>query len=435
MKKLTTEIFIERAKKIHGDKYDYSKVEYKDANTPVHIICPIHGEFWQRPADHLNGRGCIECAGKKKYTKETFIEKAISIHGDKYDYSKVEYVNNKTKVCIICPIHGEFWQKPDKHLQGHGCTYCASTYKLTTEVFINKANDIHKYKYDYSKVNYVNTETKVPIICPEHGEFWQTPHAHLKGNECPYCTGKKVLTQEDFIKHSELLHRNKYDYSKANYVNTDTKVCIICPEHGEFWQTPHQHLKGNGCPQCSKYKPVTKEEFIKRALIKHKGKYSYELIDEFINTETKVPIICPEHGEFWQTPHNHLNGQGCPYCKSSKLENTMKEMLKENNIKFKQEKTFEWLKNIGYMYLDFYLPECNIAIECQGLQHFIPIEKFGGLEGFLKRQKLDFLKYKLCKEHNIDILYFSKEKYEFFSEIYTDINVIKNKIYEYRSNR
>ena len=113
----------------------------------------------------------------------------------------------------------------------------------------------------------------------------------------------------------------------------------------------------------------------------------------------------------------------------------MKEMLKENNIKFKQEKTFEWLKNIGYMYLDFYLPECNIAIECQGLQHFIPIEKFGGLEGFLKRQKLDFLKYKLCKEHNIDILYFSKEKYEFFSEIYTDINVIKNKIYEYRSNR
>ena len=372
MKKLTTEEFINRAIIIHHNKYDYSKVEYKNSTTKVCIICPEHGEFWQMAYAHLEGKGCPYCAGKKKYDRETFIKKANDIHKYKYDYSKVEYVNNKTKVCIICPEHGGFWQKPEIHLKGHGCPYCASTYKLTTDRFIIKANDIHKYKYDYSKVEYVNTETK---------------------------------------------------------------VCIICPEHGEFWQTPHGHLVGQGCPQCSKNYRLTKEDFIERAKVKHNSKYSYELINTLINTETKVCIICPEHGEFWQTPHNHLAGQGCPYCKSSKLEDTIKDILQKERIEFESEKTFKWLKNKGHLYLDFYLPTYNIAIECQGIQHFQPVEKFGGIVGFLERQRLDFLKYKLCKEHNIDILYFSKEKYTFFSEIYTDINLLKSKIYEYRSNR
>ena len=119
---MTKEKFIEKAKAIHGDRYDYSKVEYSNNRTKVCIICPVHGEFWQTPHTHLQGCGCPACYGTKKRTKEEFVEEARKIHGDRYDYSRVEYINNKTPVCIICPEHGEFWQKPENHLVAkQGC--------------------------------------------------------------------------------------------------------------------------------------------------------------------------------------------------------------------------------------------------------------------------------------------------------------------------
>ena len=125
-KKLTFNDFVEKSKSIHGEKYDYSKVDYKNNSTKVLIICPKHGEFLMRPADHFNGQGCPKCksenlSNKFSMGKEAFIKKALSVHENKYDYSKVEYKNNRTKVCIICPEHGEFWQTPDKHITGQGC--------------------------------------------------------------------------------------------------------------------------------------------------------------------------------------------------------------------------------------------------------------------------------------------------------------------------
>lgn len=124
MKKLTIEEFTRRAREIHGDCYDYSKVEYKGNKVKVCIICPIHGEFWQKPNDHLMGHGCPECSGKNQKDTERFIQDARKVHGDRYDYSKVDYKNSKTKICIICPIHGEFWQSPNVHLKGSGCRKC-----------------------------------------------------------------------------------------------------------------------------------------------------------------------------------------------------------------------------------------------------------------------------------------------------------------------
>ena len=125
-------------------------------------------------------------------------------------------------------------------------------------IFIEKARQIHNDKYDYSKVNYVNSRTKVCIICPTHGEFWQTPHNHLKGYGCAECGKEKShlpkITTEDFISKSKERHGNKYDYSKAYYKTWDAKVCIICPEHGEFWQTPSNHINGSGCPKCANEK-------------------------------------------------------------------------------------------------------------------------------------------------------------------------------------
>lgn len=118
-----TEFFIIQARKIHGDTYDYSKVVYKSSLEKVCIICSEHGEFWQTPNNHLRGRGCAKCKGLYRYTKDDFIKKSNEVHHGVYDYSKVEYKNTQAKVCIICPKHGEFWQKPTRHMAGRGCPH------------------------------------------------------------------------------------------------------------------------------------------------------------------------------------------------------------------------------------------------------------------------------------------------------------------------
>lgn len=197
MAKLTTEEFIARAKAVHGDRYDYSKVEYVDSKTKVCIVCKEHGEFWQQPYNHLHGIKCPQCGletrrAKRTFPVEDFLESAKAIHGDKYDYSKVHYINRNTSVCIICPIHGEFWQSPHKHLAGHGCEKCfreslRKRYALGKEKFIEKANAIHNGSYDYSEVEYTNSHSYVKITCPLHGPFMQIPSSHLKGHGCPKC--------------------------------------------------------------------------------------------------------------------------------------------------------------------------------------------------------------------------------------------------------
>lgn len=200
MKKLTTEEFIKKAKIIHGDKYDYSKVEYVNSMVKVCIICPIHGEFFVKPNDHIHKKcGCVKCSGRYLSSKEAFVEKARLIYGDKYDYSKVNYINNKTKVCIICPIHGEFWQRPNDHLSGYSCNRCANNYKLSTEEFIEKAKLVHGNKFDYSKVEYNGAKEKVCIICPIHGEFWQIPNNHLNSSGCPICNSNIKSGMEEKV--------------------------------------------------------------------------------------------------------------------------------------------------------------------------------------------------------------------------------------------
>jgi hypothetical protein len=168
-------------------RYDYSRVEYVNYSTIITIICPDHGAFDQTPDSHLNHKGCPDCGGSRPLTTETFIEKARAIHGDRYDYSQVNYVNNKTNVAIICPDHGAFPQAPDKHLGKQGCPNCGGSKPLTTETFIEKAQAIHGDRYDYSLVNYVNARTYVTIICPDHGPFSQVPDSHLGDSGCPDC--------------------------------------------------------------------------------------------------------------------------------------------------------------------------------------------------------------------------------------------------------
>jgi hypothetical protein len=197
-KKLTTDEFIEKARKIHGNKYDYSKSIYGNSNLDkVIIVCPIHGEFNQSPVYHLSKRGCplcgLEiCQNAQRGTKYKFIEKARKIHGNKYDYSLVDYINVGKKVIIICPTHGKFIQRPSSHLIGTQCPKCGieKQKKSTTDTvneFIKKAKSIHGNLYDYSKVVYINNHRKVRMTCKKHGDFLQLPLNHLKRNGCPNC--------------------------------------------------------------------------------------------------------------------------------------------------------------------------------------------------------------------------------------------------------
>lgn len=212
-KKLTTSEFIYKSKHIHLDnnipKYTYENTNYINSKTKVIIFCKIHGNFSQIAHDHLTGHGCPKCSGKTKVTTEEFIFRSKKIHIDrfgnaKYDYSKVTYINNKTKVKIICPIHGIFEQKAETHInQKIGCPKCSKVRIPTTEEFINKCKQIHtneygKSKYDYSKVIYINAFSKINIICPIHGTFLQVANYHLRGNGCPTCKeskGEKKLTR------------------------------------------------------------------------------------------------------------------------------------------------------------------------------------------------------------------------------------------------
>jgi len=404
--RVTKDVFVKRSNIMHENRYDYSKVEYRGLQIKVCIICPVHGDFWQKPALHLNGNGCQKCFATPKSSSKEFIEKAKAIYGDKYDYTKVDYKGNKIKVCIICTEHGEWWMSPNNHLRGHRCPKCFGTPKHTTTRFIQKSREVHGDKYDYSRVDYTGNKTKVCINCPEHGEFWQTSGSHLRGSGCPKCSGVEPITQESFIKRATNLHNGKYNYSNVIFTESRGKVFINCPEHGDFWQSPSYHLRGGNCPKCVGGVRLTAEEFIEKAAAVHEDKYLYSHV-QYKNTATKVCIVCPEHGKYWQTPNNHLFGAGCPICPQSNLEGEIRRLLIKNNIEFEQEKGFSWLTFNRRMYLDFFLPDYGVAIECQGRQHFMASKLFGGESYFLQTIERDRVKRELCAAHGINVLYYS----------------------------
>jgi very-short-patch-repair endonuclease len=352
MRKLTTEQFIQKAKIKHGDKYDYSKVNYTGYYNKVIIICPIHGEFNQVASNHLQGQGCPKCKGDNNikvhlHTKEKFVKSAIKKHGDKYDYSKVNYIRSNKKIIIICPIHGEFKQKPNTHLNGRGCPKCgiiqrAKTHTKTNNFFIKQAKIIHGNKYDYSLTQYKNSKCKVKIICRKHGIFEQMPFSHLYGKGCEKCgyiivSNKLCSSKDEFIKKAKKIHGNNYDYSEVNYKNQVVKVKIFCKKCKQF---------------------------------------------------------------FYQSTQNHLLGFGCSCHKSSRGEKFIEKYLIKNNIIFIKEQTFETCKNKKKLRFDFYLPKYNLCIEFDGIQHFKENSIWYTKEVVIN----DNIKNNFCKNNNINFL-------------------------------
>lgn len=178
--------FLEKCRCVHGDRYNYFESNYINFNTKIEIICNKHGSFFQTPGNHLAGKGCALCANNIVFDNKKFIEKAKQIHGDKYDYSAVKYTNMRAKVKIICIVHGEFLQKPSSHIhQKNGCYRCKKISNI--EDFVYRAHLIHDNKYDYTKSIYSRTINKLEILCDKHGSFWQSATSHLKGNGCKKC--------------------------------------------------------------------------------------------------------------------------------------------------------------------------------------------------------------------------------------------------------
>ena len=439
-KLLTKEELLNRFKKIHGDEYDYSlflsdNFSYKSVKGKMPIICRKHGVFYQKIRHHLEGCKCPECqkelrAIKHRLTKDEILKRINETKNKDYDYSL--FLNNNfsyqfitDKIPVICHNkdengieHGVFYSSITSLMHPYPkCPKCAEEHKikklqknkvvrqLDKDLLISEFRKIHGDRYSYDKIfekDYIikSKNQKIPIICSKHGVFYQRIDKHLSGQGCPKCARNLPITKEEFIERARKIHGDKYDYSKVDYVNGDTKVCIICPEHGEFWQKPNYHMKGRGCPLCASNIPLTTNEFIKRAKEVHGDKYDYSKV-EYVNYGTKVCIVCPKHGEFWQLTGNHIGKkQGCPRCEHhvSAWEEEIANYLKSLNLNIIQSDR----KILDGKEIDILLPDYSIGIECDGLNFHS--EKY-------KDKNYHLLKTEECAKKGIRLIHIFEDEW------------------------
>lgn len=290
--------------------------------------------------------------------------------------------------------------------------------KVTTENFIIKAQSIYNDLYSYDKVNYVSAKTKVIITCKIHGDFTITPNKHLSGGGCQVCGRNKIIaantkTNEDFLNEAHEVHGELYDYSKFINVKRSEKITIICKAHGEFKQTISNHLSGQGCPTCAKNerginRRKSEKDFFDDCNYIHNKKYNYSETT-YQGMNSIIEPICPIHGSFkvLAIKHYHRN-QGCTHCSDEQLKSRpileMEQYLNDNNIIFISEFRIKECRNVLELPFDIYIPSLNLCVEYDGVQHYKPIEFFGGEEGYQKQVQNDKIKNEYCESNNINLL-------------------------------
>ena len=379
----------------------------------------------------------------KRLSKEEIVEKAKKVHGNKYDYSEFlnedfEYKDRTQLIPIICDEkgfngepHGIFRLSYPHHVQrGQGCPICRNRrYDLEKFKYLAKLRYKDKYIYDENTKYSSDTSNKVIVTCRKHGQFVITPGAHLNGQGCPLCAKPRLSQDEEIAKFREI-HGDKYLYDKTIIRGAKDKIIVTCPKHGDFITTPNSHKSGYKCQKCSAEhlgdnSRMGWDEFVKRANRIFKEYYIYKQ-QEYKNNKTDIIATCPKHGDFNVRPDHHLKGEGCPKCNESKLEREIRLFLEDNDIKYEyRKKDFSWLNGLE---LDFYLPKYNIAIECQGNQHFKLNNFFNKRESFTHRQELDVLKKKLCEENGVKLLYYSNLGIEYPYEVFEDKTKLLNEI-------
>jgi very-short-patch-repair endonuclease len=416
MKRLTQDKFIFKCKEKHGDKYDYSLVEYKNTRTKVKIVCLEHGEFYQLPKHHYTGQGCPRCYGDLNLSKEEFVNK----YGrDEYDYSDLpNIIKIKSIITLIDILSGlRYKQWVDHHKNGINPT------KIESTSLVRKLKEVHNNKFDYiiEKETYYATD-KIKIINKlTNDEFYYRVDRHINGM-CP-----NKITLNYFLIKSRELHGNKYDYSFVKEIKGGKlKVEIVCKEHGIFKQRVSNHINlGDGCPRCAGVGKWNTELLILEFRKVHSDIFDYSNV-KFKGVDKKVEIICKEHGIFKQNIYKHLKGQGCPECSySSKGEEYIKMYLEELKIKYIRQYSFETCRYINKLSFDFYLPELNTCIEFDGIQHFKPIIEFGGKKEFNIIQERDKCKNEWCVENQVNLIRIKYNQIDKVKSIIED-KLIKN---------
>ena len=313
MAKYTTQQIVAQFIKVHKDNYDYSQVNYIHSQTKVKIICKVHGIFEQLIGMHRQGQGCAKCIyDEKRSSLSDVIDKFKTEHGDKYDYSFVNYTNVDTKVKILCKVHGVFEQTPYHHASGNGCPKCVGKNK-TQEDMIELFIQAHGSRYDYSKVEFSRANDKVEIICSEHGSFYQIPINHASGKGCIKCSNTYQYNTSEIIGKFITVHGDTYNYDLIDYKNSHEKIKIVCKEHGVFTQTSGSHLAGNGCSQCAGNYQYDNDLIIEEFKKFHGDIYNYSEVS-YSGIFQPVEIICKTHGLFSQVAKVHKSGSGCPDC-------------------------------------------------------------------------------------------------------------------------
>lgn len=433
-KSLTTEEFNQKVFDIHKGKYGTDKVIFKNLTTKVILTCPIHGDFEVYPHNILNGQGCYWCGrevtkNKIKKGKEKFINQSRELYGDLFDYSEVEYVNGHTEVCLIChrinPKNGEeygrIYQTPVSHLKHLprilSNEETSKRQRSNTEEFIKKLNKKYPGKFDTSKVEYKTNRTPIilishdidPITEKEYGEFTVTPSKALSGQDHPTKSNILLHTRDELIQYFTRIHKNT-TYEHFEHPSSEKYRIMTCTIHGDYKQTIRHHADGEGCPICGGRLKGDTERFKNEFVKVYEDLYDISNA-EYVDAHTKIGIPCPKHGIQYRTPGQWLKGGGCPKCKATMGEIEIENALKKNKILFYSQHRFDWLrtKKGRQQSIDVFIPEYNIAVEIQGGQHFREIEKYGGAEGLKIVSERDENKRRLLKEHNINLVYFTKE--------------------------
>ena len=253
-----TEQFIVKATDLHDGVYSYERSVYVTATDKMVITCKEHGDFLLSSSKHLKGVGCHLCsveerAAKRRKTKGQYIKEANKVHLEFYRYDKIAYKNTKTKICITCPLHGDFWQEAGSHLAGCKCPDCYYESRfLTQEEFIKRSIERHGKGFDYSEAVYVSSGDRVKLTCNTCMDtFYQLADGHMRGLGCRNCAGTRPVTQDEFIAQAKERYGNRFDYSQVDLINKSEPVKIVCGLHGLFEQRPYSHLVGGGCPKCS----------------------------------------------------------------------------------------------------------------------------------------------------------------------------------------
>lgn len=293
-----------------------------------------------------------------------------------------------------------------------------------TENFIKKAQAIHGNLYSYENVFYEHAHSPVKISCAKHGVFEQNPKVHLLKAGCPQCKKERLqsqalstlsVRQKDFFEKAKEIHGESYDYSKVEYINREKKVLITCRKHGDFLQTPGNHVNNKrGCPECGLEKAIkagkanpacSKEMFIKKAVQIHGDKYDYSEVI-YKNNKTHITIICQNHGKFIQRPDHHLSGKDCERCMRENQESKKLPALDTflSSYEVEKEKMFSECKLINMLRFDRFISELNLCIEYDGEQHFRSSTLFGGNESLALIKKRDKIKTEFCTKNKMNLL-------------------------------